>query len=181
MWTYPDGTKHPVLPPYVVEGRGEDAVQHPRRLYQLKDGSWDLARLAAAGYAWEEPASPALTLEQAKAHKTLDLRDAAEAFLAPFRAEYGPSEMATWDIQAAEADALEADPHAPAPLLGAIAAARGMAVGELAARVRANRNAWLLLAGHVTGQRLALQDQVDAAGTVEAVQAVQPAFTLPGA
>lgn len=131
----------------------------------------------AALLAGREAAS--LTLEQARARKTAEIRDAAEAFLAPYGLEYGPTERSTWDQQLAEAEALQADPQASTPLLSAIAAARGQDVADLASRVLSNRAAWVVLAGQVTGQRLALQDQVDAAQDVAAVLAVVPAFSLP--
>lgn len=120
-----------------------------------------------------------LTLDTARERKTAEIREAAEKFLAPFGAEYGPTERATWEQQLAEAKALQADPLAATPLLSAIAAARGQSVADLAGRVLANRAAWVVLAGHVTGQRLALQDQVDAAQDVAAVLAIVPAFSLP--
>ncbi|MGE4293882.1 MAG: hypothetical protein AB7E32_16945, partial [Desulfovibrio sp.] len=79
----------------------------------------------------------------------------------------------------AEALAYQADAGADVPLLNAIAAARGMAVAELAGRVLANRSAWVAVSGHVVGQRLAYQDQLDAAETLEDILAVVPAYTLP--
>lgn len=168
-WTYPDDTTHSTLPPVILDG----VWQRPRAYFRDGDG-WNTQALAALGYTWEEPAPVVVTLEQAKARKTEQIRDAAEAFLAPYRAEYGATEVATWDQQYAEAQAGEG------PLLSAIATARGMAVADLAGRILANRVAWVTLAGSVVGQRLGYQDAVDAAETVEAVQAVEPVFSLPG-
>lgn len=118
-------------------------------------------------------------LDRARAATCAAIRDGAEAALADLRAEYGPTEVATWDQQHAEALAYQADAGADVPLLNAIAAARGMAVAELAGRVLANRSAWVAVSGHVVGQRLAYQDQLDAAETLEDVLAVVPAYTLP--
>lgn len=114
-----------------------------------------------------------LTLEQARERKTQEIAAAAEAFLSPFGREYGATERATWDQQYAEAQAGEGQ------MLAAIASARGMAVADLAAAIIANRAAWVALAGAVVGQRLQLQDQVDAATTPAGVLAVQPVFSLP--
>ena len=122
----------------------------------------------------------AMTLEQAKAAKTVEIRDAAEAALAPLGLEYGDTERATWDQQYAEAQAYHADPSASVSLLTAIATARGQAVDDLAAAIMSNRAAWVAISGHVVGRRLALQGQVEAAGTVADVMAVDVVITLPG-
>lgn len=171
MWKY-NGQPIDRLPASILDGEWN----RPQAYFKLSDGSWNYPALAARGYTWEEPAAPAPpTLEQAKAAKTVQVRDAAEAFLAPFGVEYGATERATWDQQYAEALAGDG------PLLQAIAAARGQEVAALAAAILANRAAWVALAGCVTGQRLAYQDQVDAAQSVAEVQAIVPAYELPGA
>lgn len=123
------------------------------------------------------------TLATLYSAKQVEIRDAADAFLAPFRAEYGVVEMATWDQQYAEAQALQADAEAAAPLVRSIAAARGMDVAVLAGRIIANRATWMILSGHVIGQRLAYQDQLDAAHAAEdvaAMLAIEPMYELPG-
>ncbi|UZP67643.1 hypothetical protein N1030_01370 [Desulfovibrio mangrovi] len=115
-----------------------------------------------------------------------EIRDRAEAVLSPLRSEYGPTEIASWDQQWQEATALSADPAAPAPLIRAIAGARGMAPEMLAQRIIANREAWVTISGHVVGQRLAYQDAlestaaiVDDAEAVAAIQAINPIYALP--
>lgn len=128
------------------------------------------------------------TIEALRAAKQAAIRDEAEKVLAPLKAEYGPTEIASWDQQYEEATALDAVPDAPAPLVRAIAAARGMEPAELAARIRANRAAWVAISGHVVGQRLAYQDALDAAAALTdeaearaAIAAIVPVYTLPGA
>lgn len=114
------------------------------------------------------------------------IRDSADTFLAGLATEYGTLERQTWDQQAQEATALHADSAAPAPLIRAIASARGMAPEMLAQRIITNRAAWVAISGHVVGQRLAYQDALEAtaaiaddAEAVIAIQAINPVYTLP--
>ena len=124
-------------------------------------------------------AAPVVPLADAKLAKQGEIKNGAELFLQTLAAEYGAMEKLTWDQQATEADALLADPSAPAPLVRSIAAARGMSVYELAARIRANRAQWVVLSGYIVGQRLAYQDQLDMATTNEQVAAIVPVYSLP--
>jgi ABC-type cobalt transport system substrate-binding protein len=131
------------------------------------------------------PAPPAPTRAELYTAKQAEIRDGAEAMLTALAAEYAPLERQTWDQQAAEAEALQADADAPAPLVRAIAATRGMPVGELAARILANRTAWVAVSGHVVGQRLAYQDALEAtqglddAQAADTIQGINPVYTLP--
>ena len=119
------------------------------------------------------------TLEQVKAAKQAEIRDAHNAFLMAHGVEYSEMERQTWDTQREEARALLADPQAAAPLVRAIASARNMDVLELAQRIENNTQAWSVLAGHATGQRLAFQDALEACTTIEAVEAITVTFTNP--
>ena len=126
------------------------------------------------GQAWE------VTLEQAVAARIAEATAACDAVLAPLGVEYGRWETATWDQQYAEAMALMADPAASVPLIAALAQARGMDVGVLAQRIIRNRETWSVLTGNVIGQRLAIVDRINAAATVEEVQAVDVTIRFPG-
>lgn len=122
--------------------------------------------------------APVVPLNVAKLAKQAEIRDEADLFLQMLATEYGAMEKLTWDQQAQEADALIADPAAAAPLVRAIATSRGMAPLEMAQRIVANRAQWVALSGAVVGRRLAYQDAIDAAQTVEAVAAIVPVFSL---
>jgi hypothetical protein len=130
-------------------------------------------------------APPAPTRAELYTAKQTEIRDGAESMLTALAAEYAPLERQTWDQQAAEAEALQADADAPAPLVRAIAATRGMPVGELAARILANRTAWVAVSGHVVGQRLAYQDALEATRglddvqAADAIQGINPVYILP--
>jgi hypothetical protein len=123
--------------------------------------------------------TPPLTLAEAKTAKQAEIRDAHNAFLLERGVEYSDMERQTWDTQRLESQALLADPQAAAPLVRAIANARNMNVLELAQRIQANTQAWSVLAGHATGQRLAFQDALEACTTVEQVEAISISFTTP--
>lgn len=122
-----------------------------------------------------EPETPP-TIPGAKAAKQREIANAADIFLSSMAQEYGAYEKLTWDQQSLESDALLSDPESPAPLVRAIASARGMTALEMAGRIAANRAQWVALSGAVVGKRLAYQDALDAAQTVEEVAAIVPVF-----
>ncbi|MFV0421390.1 hypothetical protein, partial [Oleidesulfovibrio sp.] len=146
-----------------------------------------IIRPDANGYpvAVTPPPPPAPTRAELYTAKQAEIRDGAETILTRLATEYGALERQTWDQQAAEADALQANPDAPAPLVRAIATARGMPLADLASRILANRTAWVAVSGHVVGQRLAYQDALEAtknmddAQAVEAITTLNPVFLLP--
>lgn len=86
---------------------------------------------------------------------------------------YPEVETKTWDKQEQEARAWAADNTATAPLLTEIANARGLTLAELVPRVIAKADAWMQLSGAATGKRQALEGQIEAATTVEEVEAIQ--------
>ena len=133
------------------------------------------ARLDAEAATTPSP----LTLAEVKVAKQAEIRDAHNAFLLERGVEYSNMERQTWDTQRLEAQALLADPQAAAPLVRAIANARGMDVIEMAQRIQVNTQAWSVLAGHATGQRLAFQDALEACSSIEAVEAITVTFTAP--
>lgn len=147
-----------------------DSEIHGRALY-TRAYSGEFGEVAPA------PVTPAPSLSEVKAAKQAEVKNAADRFLQSLAVEYGAMEKLTWDQQAAEADSLLADAEAPAPLVRSIAAARNIDVFVLAGRIRDNRTQWLQLSGHVVGKRLAYQDALDAATTVEGVAAITPVFS----
>jgi uncharacterized membrane protein YjfL (UPF0719 family) len=50
---------------------------------------------------------------------------------------------------------------------------------EMAQRISANRAQWLALSGLIVGQRLAYQDALSAAQTIEEVDAIVPVYGAP--
>lgn len=103
---------------------------------------------------------PTLTGEQLRARKMADVNAAATDLLAMLSAAYPDGEVQSWGQQTREAEALALNPSAPAPLLTAIAAARGLPLAELAARVREKVQAYAVASGQIIGQRQALEDKL---------------------
>ena len=123
------------------------------------------------------PAGP--TLEGAQSAALTTIRAACDAALTPIAAQYPDREVQSWPQQIAEATALTSDAAATAPLLRQMAAMRPSLgdtqderVAELARRILANAAAWSALAGPIIGHRQALEDQVMAAATPQAVTAI---------
>lgn len=120
----------------------------------------------------------AMPLTELRAMRLADISDSANARLSELSAAYPAFELQSWAQQAREAEALAADQSSAAPLLSAIATARGLTVVELSARVRAKVAAYAEASGQIIGQRQALEDALmavdllaqDAAAQLEAIQ-----------
>ena len=129
----------------------------------------------------EEPYVPPVpTLEEAKAAKLAEINAVADKAIATLTATYPDREIATFDKQEAEARAYAADPTAATPLLSALSQARGMELPELVRRVIAKADAFAVVCGSIIGQRQALEDRLDACETLEDVEALTVAITMPG-
>ena len=124
---------------------------------------------------------PDPTLEEAKAAKLTEINAACDAALAVLTSSYPSSELLTFDKQEAEARALIAAPDTPAPMLTALAEARGIGATELALRVVAKADAFTAASGHIIGLRQKDEDRLTAAQTVEDVAAIVPEYSLPEA
>ena len=111
-------------------------------------------------------------LEAVKAAKRAEINAACNAAVASLAASYPEREIQSWPQQAKEAEALAADPQAPAPLLTAIADARGLPVAELASRVLNKMNAYAAASGSLIGRRQAAEDLIDLAATPEDVASI---------
>ena len=111
-------------------------------------------------------------LEAVKAAKRLEINEACNAAVASLAASYPEREIQSWPQQVKEAEALAADPQASAPLLTAIADARGLPVVELASRVLGKMNAYAAASGSLIGRRQAAEDLIDLAATAEDVASI---------
>lgn len=107
------------------------------------------------------PGRAARRVMAVRALRLAEVRANADILLAQLTASYPAGELQSWGQQAKEADALLENSAAHAPLLSAIAAARGMPVGDLAVRVRAKVAAYSAQAGAIIGRRQALEDAID--------------------
>lgn len=116
------------------------------------------------------PASYAAKLGAAKIAKLAEINAACDAAVFALTATYPQAEIQSWPQQVKEA---EAYPNAPTPLLESIALQRGLGVDELVQRVRAKVQAFSVGSGHYIGQRQALEDAIDAAQSLEELEAIQ--------
>lgn len=123
---------------------------------------------------------PVLTLEEAKAAKLAEINAECQRMLESLTPTYPERELTTFDKQESEARAYAADATASTPLLSALAAGRGIELADLAQRVIAKADAFTIASGFIIGQRQALEDRLDAAQTVDDVQAVIVTITMPG-
>lgn len=123
------------------------------------------------GQRWQMPERVVVdsrTLAQAKAQKLAEISRRCDATLKPIKEGYPEAEQQTWDKQEREAREGGAT-----PLLSALAAARGIDLGELKARVIAKADAFAAYSGAAIGRRQRCEDQIEAAQTVAEVDAIQ--------
>ena len=125
--------------------------------------------------------TPDELLAQAKADKLAEINAVCQSTLEALTLTYPERELTTFDKQESEARAYLADPTASTPLLSALAAARGIELADLVGRVIAKADAFTIASGFIIGQRQALEDRLDAAQTVDDVQAVIVSISMPGA
>lgn len=123
----------------------------------------------------------AQALEKAKAAKLAEINRAAQAFInqAAELDKVPEFEVATWPLQAAEAQAWGRDKAASTPVLAAIAAARGLDLDKLRAAALRKADAYTALTAHIAGQRQALADKLEKAKTAAAVEKIEAAYSAP--
>lgn len=85
-----------------------------------------------------------------------------EISMAAIQLSYPASEVLSWQKQEAEARAFVANQSAPTPLIDALAQARNIDKGELAARVIVKADAFASISGAAIGKRQALEDAINA-------------------
>ena len=139
----------------------------------------DLAPLGVTLIPDPVPTSEEL-LAQAKADKLAEINAVCQSTLEALTPTYPERELTTFDKQESEARAYLADPTASTPLLSALAAGRGIELADLVQRVIAKADAFTIASGFIIGQRQALEDRLDAAQTVDDVQAVIVSISMPG-
>ena len=112
---------------------------------------------------------PPLTLDEVKAAKLAEINAECDAEIGAIKATYPDTEVMSWDKQEQEARALLANATATTPLIDSIASARGLGRVELANRIIANADQFAVASGTSIGKRQKLEDQINAATTVEQV------------
>ena len=124
---------------------------------------------------------PQAALAGAKTAKLHAAAEAAQRFIDVVAGLDGVPqfERDSWASQAIEAQAWAADHNAPTPILAGIAKARGVPLDILRERALAKSNAYTALTASVAGQRQAFEDQIRAADTLAALDAIAVAYRPP--
>lgn len=124
---------------------------------------------------------PRAALAAAKTAKLHAAAEAAQRFIDVVAGLDGVPqfERDSWASQAIEAQAWAADHNAPTPILAGIAKARGVPLDILRERALAKSNAYTALTASVAGQRQAFEDQIRAADTLAALDAIAVAYRPP--
>lgn len=125
---------------------------------------------------------PQAALAAAKIAKLCAAAEAAQAFIetAAGLNTVPQFERESWAVQGQEAQAWAANPQAETPILAGIAAARGVPLDVLRQKALAKSQAFTLLTATIAGQRQAIEDKINAAGDMQALEAVNIAYQMPG-
>lgn len=116
-----------------------------------------------------------------KSAKLAEINQKAQAYINEL-AEYDKTpafERDTWSIQRDEAFVWFADKNAKTPTLDLIALSRGVPVEALRQKAYEKAIAYQQVAAIVSGQRQAYEDKLNAAETLEQVQAIEAVYQLP--
>lgn len=135
-----------------------------------------------SGSEWViSPEQQQAVILSSKSAKLAEINQKAQAFINEL-AEYDKTpafERDTWPIQRDEAFAWQADNNNPTPTLDLISLARGVPVEVLRQKAYEKAIAYQQVAAIVSGQRQSYEDKLNAAETLEQVQAIKPIYQLP--
>lgn len=120
-----------------------------------------------------------LELSKAKANKLEALNASYEDFVSTL-AGAPQTEILTWSQQEAEALAYQkSKQQTHAPMLSALSQTRGVPLPALCAKVIAKAEAYRHFIAYAIGQRQALEDSIERAQTLGAVESLYIHFALP--
>ena len=142
--------------------------------YQLNNGQVILADQAFIdanhpdAVLLHDPSIAVPSLTELKAQKISTIRAKFDGLVAGLKADAAPYEVETWAVQTAEYSAWVANNTTPTPYVSALAAARGMTLADLIAKIGAK------VAGlaSIQGAQHALEAAVNAATTQAELDAV---------
>ena len=146
------------LCPEIVEGQIGKFIAQP-------DGTWLFHDTA---------------FETAKAQKLVEINTKCDEILKCAVATYPETEQQTFYKQDAESVAyLENPEEADTPFLTTLAAARGIDLDTMVAKVRAKTEAFAQLSAFICGQRQAMEDALDKCETIDDVNNIVVSYNLP--
>lgn len=119
--------------------------------------------------------------QAAQSNKMTDLNRVAQSIVnqAAGTDKLPEFEVQSWTLQAAEAKAWAQNPEIATPILDQIAAARGVPADVLKRAALRKTQQYEALTALVAGQRQALQTRIEAAKTLDELNAIEIAFKLP--
>lgn len=152
---------------WIEDGVIKTSGAAPSPVHEWKNGQWRKSRVREA--------------QMVDARRAVLLRSVAEAAQSYIEYVAGIAsvpqfERDSWATQAMEAQAWAANPEAQTPLLARIAQARGVPLDELRVKALAKAQAFAALTAQVAGQRQALEDAINAAASLEALDAITITF-----
>lgn len=118
------------------------------------------------------PASKDMAIENARKLKITEINAACDSHSRSIKSSYPEAEILSWPQQVKEAESVLSNPSANAPLLTALADARGMNVPNLAELVIAKANAFSVVMGEIIGKRQYLEQLVQSMETIDDIEAV---------
>ena len=168
-WVFP--TPKPEFDP-ITKVCTEVAPSHQNGMYFQ---SWSVSNIYGTTEEAEAASIAAATekISSLRASKLHSARQRCDSAMAELEKDYPQSEIKSWAKQEAEALAVSNQPNSPAPLLAAIAAERGIALDELAAKVLSKAAVFASAAGQIIGQRQAVEAAIMAATTVTELEAIE--------
>ncbi|MGB3289614.1 MAG: hypothetical protein WBA83_10085 [Burkholderiaceae bacterium] len=120
----------------------------------------------------EEPPAPPPTLAEVRAAQLAQINNDFNIVAAALTAGYPEAERLTWPVQQTEALAWAADNTVATPYLDGLAVARGITDIEMRQLTLAQVQAFQAASQRLVGTRQRLRDEINAAATVAAVQAI---------
>lgn len=121
---------------------------------------------------------PAPSLDALKASALLELNAESQRVASGLMSDYPEFEKLTWEDQRRDAMAWKADNAAATPYIDVLAQVRGIDRVDYLNRTLAKINAFSAAAQQLVGQRQKYEDQIKAAATQEALDAIKPVFSL---
>ena len=152
--------------------------------YYSPNGNPEVWNERPDGYFTEEEwlsahPQPELSLEEVKAAKLAEINAGCDAILKQAVSGYPETEQQTFYKQDAESAAYLENPETETPFLTILAAARGIDLETMVTKVRAKTDAFSRLSAFICGQRQAMEDELDACASVEAVQTIRVSYQMP--
>ena len=119
------------------------------------------------------------SISDRKAEKLREINKAYNIATSSLISSYPQTELLTFDKQEQEARSYTADASSPTPFLSGIASARGITLDDLVGRVIVKSEAFAKAVASLTGQRQRYEDLLEAATTVDEIEAVVPEYSIP--